>query len=65
MSYPLKSFLNLGNVIRNAFKEKDFSPNKIIEEIINLANVARKEGLLSLEEYGEKINDDFLKKEFC
>ncbi|MBE6081752.1 MULTISPECIES: motility protein A [Tissierellales] len=62
MSYPLKSFLNLGNVIRNAFKEKDFSPNKIIEEIINLANVARKEGLLSLEEYGEKINDDFLKK---
>lgn len=62
LSYPLKSFINLWKVMQKAFIHKDVSANEIIEEIIILANIARKEGLLSLEEYGEKIDDDFLKK---
>ena len=35
---------------------------KIIHTIIDLANVARKEGLLQLEEAAGDIDDDFLKK---
>lgn len=62
ISYPLKSILGLNKVLKNAFFQKEISPNEVIGEIINLANVARKEGLLSLEEFGEKIDDEFLKK---
>jgi len=62
ISYPIKSFLNSFKVIKKAFFKKEVSPEQVIGDIINLANVARKEGLLSLEEFGEKIDDDFLKK---
>ena len=62
LSYPMKSFINLWKVMQKAFVHKEVPASEIIEEIITLANIARKEGLLSLEEYGEKIDDDFLKK---
>ena len=62
LAYPLKDISNIGKVLQKAFTHKATSPNEIIENIINLANVARKEGLLSLEEYASKLEDDFLKK---
>lgn len=37
---------------------------EMINNIINLSNVARKEGLLSLEEAAGELDDEFLKKEF-
>ena len=61
-SFPIKNFLNTSKVIKKAFVYKETSPDEVIEEIISLANVARKEGLLSLEEYAEKLEDEFLKK---
>lgn len=62
ISYPIKSFLGTFRVVKNAFLQKEISPDNVIVEIIQLANVARKEGLLSLEEFGEKVDDEFLKK---
>jgi len=62
LSFPMKSFINLWKVLQKAFIHKEVPASEIIEEIITLANIARKEGLLALEEYGEKINDDFLRK---
>ena len=62
LAYPMKSFINLWKVMQKAFVHKEVPANEIIEEIITLANIARKEGLLSLEEYGEKIDDEFLRK---
>lgn len=38
------------------------SESEIIHKIIELSNVARKEGLLALEEAANEIEDDFLKK---
>ena len=61
-SFPLKKFLNTSKVIKKAFYYKEASPDDVIGEIIVLANVARKEGLLSLEEYAENLDDEFLKK---
>ncbi|MCF6460539.1 flagellar motor protein [Clostridium sp. Cult3] len=61
-SFPIKNFLNTSKVIKKAFVYKETSPDEVIEEIISLANVARKEGLLSLEEYAENLEDEFLKK---
>lgn len=60
--FPMKDFLDTSKVIRKAFFYKDESPDLVIEEIIKLANIARKEGLLSLEEYAENLDDAFLQK---
>lgn len=61
-SFPLENFFNTFKIIKKAFVRDEISPDNVIEEIINLANVARKEGLLSLEEYAENLDDDFLQK---
>lgn len=44
------------------FKTPKLDTIQIITKIIDLSNVARKEGLLSLEEAASDIDDDFLKK---
>lgn len=51
----LKSFLL-------TIKVSESNEGDVIHKIIDLANVARKEGLLQLEEAAEDIDDDFLKK---
>ncbi len=51
----LKSFLL-------TIKVQESSEGETIHKIIDLANVARKEGLLQLEEADSDIDDDFLKK---
>ncbi|MFV0464724.1 MAG: motility protein A [Lachnospiraceae bacterium] len=45
-----------------AFKNSVVEPGKVIEQVINLSNVARKEGLLALEEASNDIEDAFMKK---
>lgn len=62
IAYPLDNAVKVGKIFQKAFFYKATLLSEVIENIINLANVARKEGLLSLEEYGSKIDDDFLKK---
>lgn len=51
----LKSFLLV-------FKSPAQNVPEMITKIIDLSNVARKEGLLSLEEVASELDDDFLKK---
>lgn len=48
--------------IRLAMREQTYDPASMISNIIQLSNVARKEGLLALEEAAAEIEDDFLKK---
>lgn len=45
-----------------SMKEPSYDPASMITNIINLSNVARKEGLLALEEAAADIEDAFLKK---
>lgn len=51
--------------IRLAMKVQQAHEAEVIRNIINLSNVARKEGLLALEEAANNIEDDFLKKGTC
>lgn len=44
------------------FKDKTEDPAAVINSIIELSNVARKEGLLALEEAANGIEDQFMKK---
>lgn len=48
--------------IKLTFKVPDDNIKVIITKVIELSNVARKEGLLSLEEAASDLNDPFLKK---
>lgn len=62
VAFPLKEVLTLGKVFGKTLKNSEFDVDQIITKIIELANVARREGLLALEEAVSEIKDDFLQK---
>ncbi len=61
-SYPLKDSLSVFKIGAEAFSPLKENTQQTIDKIIELANIARKEGLLALEEAISGINDPFLKK---
>ena len=61
-AHKLPDFINGLKGITLTFKEKAEDPAETIKKIIDLSNVARKEGLLALEEAANDIEDDFMKK---
>jgi len=61
-SYSMPSFVGGLKSIGLIFKTSAMNVPEIIQKIIDLSNVARKEGLLSLEEAASDIDDEFLKK---
>lgn len=62
MTVPLEIALKLPKFIGIAFKQKKVDLNEVIELIARMADKARREGLLALEEESKKINDTFLRK---
>lgn len=61
-SNTIQSFVAGLKSITLIFKTSTMNVPEIIQKIIDLSNVARKEGLLSLEEAAGDIDDEFLKK---
>lgn len=61
-SYPMAGYIGGLKSIGLIFKTSTMNVPAIIQKIIELSNVARKEGLLSLEEAASDIDDEFLKK---
>lgn len=61
-SNTLPDFINGLKGFTLIFKQQKSNPGEIIGNIINLSNIARKEGLLALEEAANDIEDPFLKK---
>lgn len=59
---PLGDMLAIGKLFNKALKNPEFNTGQIIDKVIELANVARREGLLALEEAVDEVNDEFLKK---
>jgi chemotaxis protein MotA len=62
ISSPLKNFTKLPKLIGLAFGEKHYKSAEAIDMIAKMADKARREGLLALEEEAKKIKDQFLKK---
>lgn len=60
MKFPLGHFLGAVKVAMKAFFNKADDPMKLIEEGVELANIARKEGVLGLE--GQEIENEFLNR---
>ncbi len=63
VSFPLRRVMGLPRLILEAFLESHRqAPAEIVEHFVHLAQVARREGLLALEEEANKLEDLFLKK---
>lgn len=62
VSYPGKVLKSLSGVYKNAFTKQKIDLQADIEMIINIANIARREGLLALEDAISDIDNPFLKK---
>ena len=61
-SHALPDFINGLKGFTLTLKGSQDKPDEVIRNIIDLSNVARKEGLLALEETANGIEDEFLKK---
>jgi chemotaxis protein MotA len=62
VQYP---FSTLGEALRagaGTFKKPEGDPVKIVEEIVDYANRARRDGILALEKVSENASDAFLRK---
>ncbi|KXZ39774.1 chemotaxis protein MotA [Alkalithermobacter thermoalcaliphilus JW-YL-7 = DSM 7308] len=62
VAYPLPKVLESGKIVKKAFQTRKGQSSDIIQSIIDLANKARKEGLLALEELANEMEDEFMKK---
>jgi len=60
MKFPMGHFFSAFKVATKAFFNKPEDPMKLIEEGVQLANIARKEGVLGLE--GQDIGNEFLQR---
>jgi chemotaxis protein MotA len=61
VNLPLKAVRNLFNILKNVFKGEDYDYVGIINEIVEKAQKARKDGLLSLEADLPKMREGFFK----
>lgn len=61
-SYPVSTLKDTIKAISIAFKKADVDLTKDIEMVIEVANVARREGILALEETVSNMDDPFLQK---
>ena len=61
VNLPLKAVTNIFNILKNVFRAEDYDYTGIIEEIVNKATKARKDGLLSLEADLSGMEDGFFK----
>lgn len=62
-SFPKKEFLNIPKLMGIVFKDKDKEDIvEIVKEIIELAQLTRKNGLLSIESKIQEMNNPFMKQ---
>jgi chemotaxis protein MotA len=62
ISMGTKVFMTLPKLVSETMKQKKSDPSEAIELLTRMADKARREGLLALEEESKKIKDPFLQK---
>ena len=62
VGFSIKEIANIPKSMSILFSGRSLDPQAAINSIISLANLARKEGLLALEEASKTIDDSFLQK---
>ncbi len=62
INYPLSALLGVVSVARNVFFQKEQKVDEIVERLVEMSKVSRREGLLALQKMTDDINDPFLVK---
>jgi len=62
ISMPLNRLLKVFSIVKNAFFTKKRSPLEIIEKLVRFGEIARRDGILALENVIDEIDDRFLVK---
>ncbi|MBW1720704.1 MAG: flagellar motor protein [Deltaproteobacteria bacterium] len=62
INYPLPDIMKVFKVVKNAFFMKSYTAKELISNFVNLAGMARREGILALESAIDDIDDEFMKK---
>ncbi len=60
ISFPIQNLVGVTKVIKNCFFTKARSPKDLITEMVRYAEVARRDGILALENVSREIKDPFL-----
>ncbi len=60
MSFPLRQVLSMTKVVKNAFFAKATDPHALIRDLVKYAEVARRDGILSLENMTRDNDNSFL-----
>lgn len=60
INYPLSTVVSVFGVIKNTITSKAVDLNEIISHMVDFATVARRDGLLALEEKLQNLDDPFL-----
>jgi chemotaxis protein MotA len=58
--FPLKAFFSVVRVVKNVFFNKQPNVSELIEQLVSLAETARRDGLLALENRIEEISNPFI-----
>lgn len=62
ISYTFEDLKNIPNLLKVAFQNDKMESEHVIENLVNFAEKARKEGLLALEDDAAEMDDEFLQK---
>ena len=60
-NFKLDQVLSVVSTVKNAFIQKASSPESLIENLVQFAVVARREGILALEDQAKEAGDEFLR----
>ena len=60
ISFPLRKVLGVARVVKNCFFSKPANPSELITDMVAYAEVARRDGILSLENMTKDIKDGFV-----
>ena len=62
INFPISDVLSVSGVVKNAFLYKLQAPSEAITKLVQYAEMARREGILALENEAETIKDSFMQK---
>jgi len=62
VNYRMSDMLSVLKVAKNAFFKREYKTDEIIRLLVEMSKMARKEGILSLQNMGVRVKDPFLGK---
>jgi len=62
INFPFSKVIGVLRVVKNAFFYREISPDEVIKQLVDFATIARREGVLALEQRISSLNDPFLQK---